>query len=72
MTGGWLEGEPSNGQGRENCVVFTGSGLNDVLCEDANTFICEKGGKYSYIIRKITITQYFCKCISVRANKTLC
>ena len=59
MTGGWLEGEPSNGLGRENCVEITGSGLNDVLCEDAKTFICEKGGKYTYITRKIQLHNIF-------------
>ena len=37
----WLKGEPSNGDGIENCVQIKNNGLNDRKCFISSQFICE-------------------------------
>jgi hypothetical protein len=40
----WAKGEPKNAGGRENCVTvsFRQGGYNDVPCDLAYRFVCEK------------------------------
>ncbi|KAK7887209.1 hypothetical protein WMY93_026830 [Mugilogobius chulae] len=37
----WMEGEPNDAEGKEDCAHLSTGGLNDILCRRAFPYICE-------------------------------
>ena len=47
----WIDGQPNNGQGGQDCVAANDNGeWDDVKCHSLRYFVCEKGNIQVHII----------------------